>query len=195
VALDKDLMTALVHLYRGELGRMTVYRQRLDATTHLSVVTLGAFVTFVLGREGLSPHVLGLGLFMQAGFLLLEATRYRRFATIKERVRLLECGFYGDLLGSSSAPGWQDRLRQSIDEPEPALGLFAAVGIRLRIAHLFVVYAYAASWALAVARAPGTWLEAASAGPLPGAAVAAAVALLLAVLTGWAALRGTDFDA
>lgn len=193
--LDKDLLTALVHLHRGELGRLTAYRQRLDATTHLAVVTAGAIVTFVLGRPDIPAYVLGVGVVLQAGFLLLEATRYRRFALVKDRVRWLETGFYGELLGRPSTEDWQAQLAESLERPAPSLGLASAVGIRLRTAHLSVLYAYAVAWAVALTRGPEPWWQAARAGPIPGPALASGVAVALAILTAWALRRGTDLDA
>ena len=194
VGIDKELVTPLVHLHRGELGRMTAYRQRLDTTMHLAVVTAGALITFVLGRSQTSPHVLGLGLLLQAGFVILEATRYRRFTIFRTRVWLLERGFYGGLLGPGAAEDWKADLRASLDDPQPQIGLLAAIGVRLRVAHLFVIYAYVATWAFALTRGPGTWREQAAAGPVDGVAVAAGVAVLTALVTVWGGLRGPDLE-
>ena len=45
-------ITALAHLYRGEVYRSTIWRTRLDTTTNWSVVTLGVAlsITFASPR-------------------------------------------------------------------------------------------------------------------------------------------------
>lgn len=195
MTLDKDLLTPLVHLHRGELGRMTAYRQRLDTTTHMAVVVAGGLITFVLGRPEQSANVLWLGVMLQFGFSSLEAHRYRLFALAKKRVRLLERGFYGELLGGPPAEGWQETLRESLIDPRPEMSLLSAMAVRLRVAHLFVLYGYAITWALAVLRGPARWSDAAAAGPIPGEWVALAGASVLLAATVWAAFGDAELDA
>lgn len=187
-------MMPLVHMYRAEVGRMTAYRRRLDATTHLAVVTAGALITFVLGRVETSPHLLGLGLLVQVGLLSLEGRRYQRMSIFRDRVLLLERGLYVDLLAGSEREAWKTNLRSSLEDPRPSIGQLTAMGVRLRMGHLFVVYAYVAAWLLALTRGPETWLLRATAGPVPGEAVVAAVGLLVLAATGWAARTAPDLE-
>jgi uncharacterized membrane protein len=44
-----EFTTAMVHLYRGEVQRANVWRQRLDSTTNWAVITAGAAISFALG--------------------------------------------------------------------------------------------------------------------------------------------------
>ncbi len=46
--LDAAEMSALAHLYRGEVYRSTIWRTRLDTTTNWSVVTLRLALHFQL---------------------------------------------------------------------------------------------------------------------------------------------------
>ena len=48
-------LTAVVHLYRAEVGRMTAYRQRLDTTTNWAITSSTLVATFSLGNTAI-PH-------------------------------------------------------------------------------------------------------------------------------------------
>lgn len=191
--MDQGLVTPLVHLYRGELGRMTAYRQRLDATTHLSVVTAAALLTFVLGRPEVAPNLIGLGLIFEAGFTALEAHRYRRLALVKERVRRMETGFFVELLGGTVEP-WQEALRSSLALPRPPVSMFRALGNRLRMVHLWIMLTYGTGWGIGVARSPLGW-QAAEVGPLSGQGVAGLWSAVILLLIFWASLGRGDLDA
>ena len=98
---DRDplLVSSLVHLYRGELGRMVDYRIRLDTTTNWAIVTTAGVVTLALGDPRI-PHVTFLfAMFLNVFFLVLESRRFRVFELSHHRVRALERYFYGALLG------------------------------------------------------------------------------------------------
>jgi uncharacterized membrane protein len=106
---------------------MTAYRARLDTTTHWAVATTAGLVSFVLGAPGAPHYVLGLVLLLDAGFLLLEARRYRSFEMIRERVRRLERGFLLPALGAEPEPAWEPTLAEQLARPELPISLFRAV--------------------------------------------------------------------
>ena len=96
-----ELTNALIHLYRGEMGRQAQYRLRLDTSTNWSITVTAAMVVFSLGNERIPHYFFAVVLIFMCVFLLFEARRYGYYMAVKERVRQLECGFYGRvLLGS-----------------------------------------------------------------------------------------------
>ena len=76
---DTADITALSHLYRGEVYRSTVWRTRLDATTNWAVLTTGLALSMTFSSETASPLPLVLVGLLVAVFLLIEARRYRFF--------------------------------------------------------------------------------------------------------------------
>jgi uncharacterized membrane protein len=72
-------ITALSHLYRGELYRSTVWRTRLDATTNWAVLTTGIALSLTFSSESASPLPLVLVGLLVTTFLFIEARRYRFF--------------------------------------------------------------------------------------------------------------------
>jgi uncharacterized membrane protein len=137
---------ALIHLYRGELGRMTAYRVRLDTTSNWAVVTTAGIVTFALGNEAVPHAVFLFAMLLTLFFLNLEAHRFRLFETTHQRVRLLERGFYTELLGGDALPDWQQALRTSLEQPESPISRLEALGWRLRRTYLLIYAALLMAW-------------------------------------------------
>ena len=112
----RDITTALVHLYRAELQRMVTYRVRLDTTTNWAIGTAAGLISFALGHDGAPHFVLVLGLLMGLVFVWIEARRFQVFEMIRLRVRLLERGFYGDVLDLHPPVEWEAELGESLRE-------------------------------------------------------------------------------
>ena len=182
---SKDSATAIIHLYRGELGRMVAYRARLDATTNWAVGATAAMTSFTLGSAAMPHFVLLLAAALIGVFLWMEARRFRFYELVRRRVRLLETGFYGDVLGAPR-PGWEAELRDSLAHPRSPIGLVEALGLRLRRNYLWLVLVLYAAWALKLLIHTGRPIvDAAHIGPVPGpvvVAVAGTALLLLGLL-------------
>ena len=73
-AFDSSDITALSHLYRGELYRSTVWRTRLDATTNWAVLTTGIALSLTFSSEHASPLPLVLVGLLVATFLFTRST-------------------------------------------------------------------------------------------------------------------------
>src|SRR5438477_12999940 len=89
-AFNPAHITALSHLYRGEVYRSTVWRTRLDATTNWAVVTTGLALSLTYSSETASPLPLVLVGLLVAVFLLIEGRRYRFFDFFRIRAHTLE---------------------------------------------------------------------------------------------------------
>ena len=108
-----EYITAIVHLYRGEVYRATVQRTRLDMTTNWAVLTTAGLLAFSF-REGTNPHwALLVGFLLVSLFLIFEARRYQMFDLWRSRVRKIEENFYGPILMRdpvSPQTGWGDHV-------------------------------------------------------------------------------------
>jgi len=93
-----DYSNALVHLYRGELSRQTIYRQRLDQTTNWAITVSATMTTVSLANRDIHPNVHYLAIMFVLVFWLLESRRYVYYTLSKERVRILEMGFYAGVI-------------------------------------------------------------------------------------------------
>src|SRR5713226_4936882 len=92
--LDSGQLTALIHFYRAEVGRLTTYRQQLDTTTNWSITSSALVTTFSLGNAAI-PHTAFLFLMLiNVFFLAVEARRFKVYEAARYRVLLLERYFY-----------------------------------------------------------------------------------------------------
>ena len=184
----QDSVSATIHLYRGELGRLIAYRVRLDTTTRWAVVTSAAIMSFALSNANVPHLVFLLAIWLNLLFLWLEARRYRAYTLVRHRVRLLERGFYGLVLGGeagdtsdAAAGGWREELRQSLQSPVIRMSYLAACSVRLRRAYLWLLGAVYGAW-LVKLHYHGGIPAGAAVGPLSGTAIMIAALALLAAL-------------
>jgi len=94
----QEYISAIVHLYRGELDRATTWRLRLDATTNWAVITTAGILSFSFGVETHSHLGLLVGVALVSVFWMIEARRYRYADIWYARVRKIEENFYGPIL-------------------------------------------------------------------------------------------------
>ena len=170
-------ITALSHLYRGELYRSTVWRTRLDTTTNWAVLTTGIALSLTFSSESASPLPLVLVGLLVATFLHIEARRYRFFDFWRMRAHVLEVYFFGPILrghGVQVENGWNDILYQDYRAPNLHISYPEAVGRRLRhnYSWIFAIQVTAYIGKLLIHPAPAAslhefWTRAAI-GPIPG---------------------------
>lgn len=170
-------ITALSHLYRGELYRSTVWRTRLDATTNWAVLTTGIALSLTFSSEHASPLPLMLVGLLVATFLYIEARRYRFFDFWRMRAHVLEVHFFGPILrgrGVQVENGWNEVLYQDYKNPNLHITYAEAVGRRLRNNYgwIFGIQVTAYLGKLLIHPVPVTSLqelwERAAVGPIPG---------------------------
>jgi uncharacterized membrane protein len=126
---------ALAHLYRGELYRSTIWRNRLDATTNWAVVTTGVALSLTYSSALASPLPLALVGLLVAVFLYIEARRYRFFDFWRLRAHILELYFFGPMLrgqGVRVDNGWNEILFEDYLKPHLHISFLEAAGRRLR---------------------------------------------------------------
>ena len=193
-------ITAIAHLYRGEIYRSTVWRTRLDSTTNWAVVTTGIALSATFSNAEASPLPMVLVGLIVTIFLLLEARRYRYFNIWRARARLLETDFYTPMLRGDPVvlnAHWSKLLARDLCQPRYHVSLARAAGRRLRRTYgwIFLIQALAYYGKLAIHPTPlhtasQLWTRAAI-GPIPGEVVIAAGVLfnLGWMLFGYLALR------
>jgi uncharacterized membrane protein len=164
---ESERVNALTHLYRGELGRMTAYRLRLDTTTNWALGTTAAMITFALGHTELPHSIFGLAVVLDVMFLWLEAARFRTYEGIRRRVRLLEEGFFAPILGGREQAGWERALADSLDDFKLPITHLQAMSVRLRRSYCWLIASIYVGWYVKLTR-HGEVLDAASLGPIPG---------------------------
>ncbi|MGH9871967.1 MAG: DUF2270 domain-containing protein [Pyrinomonadaceae bacterium] len=172
-----EFNTAMIHFYRGEVQRSNTWRNRLDTTTNWAVLTAGATLSFVFSSQS-NPHfVIPINSILVAIFLLMEARRYRYYEIWSSRVRVIETGYFAQMLAPESVPtdeSWAEHLAADLITPHFTITEWEAVGRRLRRNYLWIFALLALSWNLKVylhplpARDFNAFIERATVGIVPG---------------------------
>ncbi|MDQ2855732.1 MAG: DUF2270 domain-containing protein [Acidobacteriota bacterium] len=172
-----EFNTAMVHFYRGEVQRSNTWRTRLDTTTYWAVLTAADTLSFAFGSAS-NPHfVIPINSVLVTIFLLMEARRYRYYEIWSSRVRVLETGYFAQLLAPESvAPEevWAKHLAADLITPHFTISEWEAVGRRLRRNYLWIFALLAMCWNLKVylhplpARDFASFIDRAQVGLIPG---------------------------
>jgi len=171
-----EFNTAMVHFYRGEVQRSNTWRNRLDTTTNWAVLTAGATLSFAFSSAE-NPHfVIPINSILVAFFLFMEARRYRYYEIWASRVRVLETGYFAQMLSPNNTGDqeWAEHLAADMRTPHFTISEWEAVGRRLRRNYLWIFALLALSWNLKVylhpfpARGFDMFLQRAAIGSLPG---------------------------
>lgn len=172
-----EFNTAMIHFYRGEVQRSNTWRNRLDTTTNWAVLTAGATLSFVFGSATNAHFVIPINSILVAIFLLMEARRYRYYEIWSSRVRVIETGYFAQMLAPESVPpdeSWAEHLAADLITPHFTITEWEAVGRRLRRNYLWIFALLALSWNLKVylhplpARDFDAFIDRATVGLVPG---------------------------
>ncbi len=173
---NREFTNAMVHLFRGELDRANVWRQRLDATTNWAVISTGAVLSFAFAEQSAHHSVIILSTLLVTLFLWIEARRYRYYEVWSSRVRLLETDFFAAMLISPfrPSPDWASKLANALNRPRFTIKFREAIGRRYRRNYMWLYLLLAAAWVLKVSLMPDSvasfdeFLARAAIGALPG---------------------------
>ena len=175
-----EFNTAMIHFYRGEVQRSNTWRNRLDTTTNWAVLTAGATLSFVFGSATNAHFVIPINSILVAIFLIMEARRYRYYEIWSSRVRVIETGYFAQMLAPESVPpdeAWAEHLAADLITPHFTISEWEAIGRRLRRNYLWIFALLALSWNLKVylhplpARDFNAFIDRAQVGVVPGWAV------------------------
>jgi uncharacterized membrane protein len=171
-----EFVTAMVHLFRAEIQRANVWRQRLDTTTNWAVVATGATLSIAFSQPTIHHGIIILNTLLVMWFLLIEARRYRYYELWSYRVRLMETDFYAAMLVPPfhPSPEWAESLAENLLSPRFPISMWEAFGRRLRRNYFWIFLILYASWASKIWLFPQpavSWneiFERSAIGPVPG---------------------------
>jgi uncharacterized membrane protein len=143
-----EFVTAMVHLFRAEVQRANVWRQRLDTTTNWAVVATGATLSISFSQPNVHHGVIILNTLLVTWFLFIEARRYRYYELWSYRIRLMETDFYAAMLVPPfhPSPEWAESLAENLLSPSFPISMWEAFGRRLRRNYLWIYLILGVSW-------------------------------------------------
>ncbi len=175
-----EFNTAMVHLYRGEVGRANTWRTRLDGTTNWAVLTTGATLSFAFSSPNNTQVMILINTLLIFFFLYIEARRYRFYDLWRSRVRLMETEFFAELLTPATTAQdhrWRELLAHDLLYPRFGITLWQALGRRLRRNYLWIFSVLVVSWVVKIsihpfaAQSSDVLMQRVAIGPIPAWAV------------------------
>lgn len=186
-----EFISAMVHLYRGELAEASAWRTRIDTTSNWAVVLSVTALSFVFGGGNGERHVLIPIVVVFCTFLLMmEARRYRFYDIWRTRARTIEINFYRPMLDGSQPvqPDWASTLAHDLAWPHYHMPWWEAAGRRLRRNYQWIYAILLASWLVVLVAYPipatslSEVVKRAAIGPVPGVVVFMGIALFYGAL-------------
>lgn len=152
----RDAFTVLAHFYRGEVGRIMIWRQRMDVTTTWAVGLGSALITSGYVQEANNHFVFVLAYFVLFLLLTIEARRFRHYHAYLYRVRMLEKHFIQPILNGKSPDAepasWRADLTKDLNTPSFKVSKSHAVFSRFRKTYYWIYLILTISWATKIGK-------------------------------------------
>ncbi|HJX98618.1 MAG TPA: DUF2270 domain-containing protein [Chthoniobacterales bacterium] len=146
---DPGYVNAMSHFYRGEMGRIMVWRQRLDVTTNWAITSSTAIITIAFSSREVPHIVFFFNLAILWVLLWIEARRYRFYDAFRARIRMLEAHFLvpmvmenRDLLQGE----WKKLVCEDLILPCFKISKLEAIGRRLKRNYVFIFIMVLLAW-------------------------------------------------
>ncbi len=146
---DPTYVNAMSHFYRGELGRIMVWRQRLDVTTSWAITLSSAVFGFAFANREVPHIIFFFNIAVVVMLLWIEARRYRFYDAFRARVRMLEAHFLVPIVSQNTAMlqgEWQKLVCADLVLPSFKISRFEAIGRRLRRNYAFIFVIILVAW-------------------------------------------------
>ena len=108
-----EMVTVMVHYYRGEMGRMAGWRDRIDRTSNWAITVVAAMLSLSLTTPTAHHGLILFAMLLILLLLMIEARRYRFFDVYRDRVRLMERHYFARAISGArrrmteaGRPGW-----------------------------------------------------------------------------------------
>ncbi|WP_411037075.1 DUF2270 domain-containing protein [Shinella sp. BYT-45] len=151
-ATPVETINTMVHYYRGELGRMAGWRDRIDRTTNWAITVVAALLSVSLSTPTSHHGVLLFAMLLVTLLLMIEARRYRFFDVYRARVRQLERFYFAEILNPREqlALDWAAPIAKSLRKPEFLISYRGAACRRLRRNYCWMYLILLLAWALKI---------------------------------------------
>lgn len=191
-----EYINVVAHYYRGEIGRMSGWRDRIDRTSNWAITVVAAMLSVSLSTPTAHHGVLLFAMLLVSLMLSIEARRYRFFDVYRARVRRLERNYFAQVFDPEAPAGesWAKVLGEDLRAPLFQISYGVAVSRRLRRNYCWMYLILLLAWTLkissykpqpeggsfSIVQTAVEIVGNARLGPVPGYVVIGCVALLYA---------------
>jgi len=150
---DPCYVNAMVHFYRGELGRIMIWRQRLDVTTTWAITSSTGIITVAFTYREVPHIVFFFNLALVWIMLWIESRRYRFYDAFRGRVRMLESHFLVPMVSQSTTMldgEWRRMVCEDLILPSFKISKLEALGRRMKRNYVFIFAIIMLAWTLKI---------------------------------------------
>ena len=157
---DPCYVNAMSHFYRGELGRIMIWRQRLDVTTTWAITSSTTIIGAAFSFRDIPHIIFFFNLALVWIMLWIEARRYRFYDAFRGRVRMLESHFLVPMVTQNPKlldGQWRKLVCEDLILPSFKISRLEALGRRLKRNYIFIFAIIMVAWTLKIfihAKAP-----------------------------------------
>src|SRR5256714_9778127 len=137
------------HFYRGEMGRIMVWRERLDVTSNWAITSTTAIITIAFSTREVPHIIFFFNLAIVWVLLWIEARRYRFYDAFRARVRMLEAHFLVPMVMENREMlhgEWKKLVCEDLILPCFKISKLEAVGRRLKRNYIFIFILILMAW-------------------------------------------------
>lgn len=151
-AISSEKVNAVIHYYRGEMGRMTSWRDRIDRTTNWAITVVAALLSVSLSTPTSHHGVILFAMLLVSLLLLIEARRYRFFDVYRSRVRQLERYYFAQVMSPHAELNrdWANAIAQSLRRPVFFISYREAMFRRIRRNYSWMYLILLLAWGLKI---------------------------------------------
>lgn len=150
---DPCYVNAMSHFYRGELGRIMIWRQRLDVTTTWAITSTTTIIGVAFSIRDIPHIIFFFNLALVWIMLWIESRRYRFYDAFRGRVRMLESHFLVPMVSQNSKlldGEWRKLVCEDLILPSFKISRLEAVGRRLKRNYVFIFAIIMVAWTMKV---------------------------------------------
>ncbi len=150
---DPCYVNAMVHFYRGELGRIMIWRQRLDVTTTWAITSTTTIIGAAFSFKDIPHIIFFFNLALVWIMLWIESRRYRFYDAFRGRVRMLESHFLVPMVSQNPRildGEWRKLVCEDLILPSFKISRLEAVGRRLKRNYVFIFAIIMVAWTMKI---------------------------------------------
>jgi uncharacterized membrane protein len=150
---DTCYVNAMSHFYRGELGRIMIWRQRLDVTTTWAITSTTTIIGVAFSFKDIPHIIFFFNLALVWIMLWIEARRYRFYDAFRGRVRMLESHFLVPMVSQNSRlldGEWRRLVCEDLIMPSFKITRLEAIGRRLKRNYVFIFAIIMLAWTMKI---------------------------------------------
>ncbi|MCX6971898.1 MAG: DUF2270 domain-containing protein [Verrucomicrobia bacterium] len=150
---DPCYVNAMAHFYRGELGRIMIWRQRLDVTTTWAITSTTTIIGAAFSFKDIPHIIFFFNLALVWIMLWIESRRYRFYDAFRGRVRMLESHFLVPMVSQNPKildGEWRKLVCEDLIMPSFKITRLEAIGRRLKRNYVFIFAIIMVAWTMKI---------------------------------------------